>query len=213
MPSIGRSYLWRADSPMTGIKHTAPVYAIDVSGSPEPGNQSTRGSLSVPGFHDAVIKNPGLCTALSGKRRIREDIPSGERFAGRECFVLCVKPEQNSVLKKVYGGAQPRTKNPGVRRNFRARRNPRVCHGTARYQIQDSIMAFLHRYRRGFEDVVFETDGDCVNLLSGTGFGIQRRHMPTGLPMPLWANNRNTEPKGQKGWTVKPTTKLLSRSA
>ena len=81
--------------------------------------------------------------------------------------------------------------------------------------IQDSIMAFLHRYRQGFEDIVFETDGDCVNFLSDIGLQhTTPSHAHKIADAIAWANNRNIEPRGVRRLDiVKSTIKLLSRSA
>ena len=179
------------------------VYAIDVSGNLESGNHKYMGIIVCTGeFHDAIVRNLGLDTIPPNKHRIREDVLSRVQFRGRECLALCVRIEQNNVLKKMYR-AVPGTKNLGVQRNLSIRKNIRAYHGTVWYLIRDPIMDFLHRYRQGFEDIVFEADGDCADFLANVGLRhtaplhahrfadaiacaqVRRCHcMRTGSPMP-----------------------------
>ena len=93
----------------------------------------------------------------------------------------------------------PRTKNPDVQRNLSIRKNLRVYHGAVWYFIRDPVVDFLHRYRQGFEDIVFEADGDCADFLSDMGLRhTAPSHAHRFADAIAWANNRNMEPKGVK---------------
>ena len=58
-------------------------------------------------------------------------------------------------------------------------------------------MDFLHRHRQGLEDIVFESDYDCIAFLANIGV---KRTRPSPAHMfadaVAWANNRDCEPEG-----------------
>ena len=58
-------------------------------------------------------------------------------------------------------------------------------------------MDFLHRHRQGLEDIVFESDYDCIAFLANIEV---KRTRPSPAHMfadaVAWANNRDCEPEG-----------------
>ena len=99
--------------------------------------------------------------------------------------------EQKAVLKKLGKATRLRMKNISARKNLRA------YNGALWHSIREPIMGFLRLHRQGFEDIVFEADGDCTDFLADIGI---RRTLPSyahGIADAVaWANNRNVEPDG-----------------
>ena len=183
------------------------VYGIDVSGNLESGNYKYMGIfICTKEFHDATVKKLGLDkTQISlHKRQVRNTVLSQIRFKNRECLALCVKMERKAALEWMSKATRSKTKHMNVNKIMR------TYNRELWRSIEKEVMGFLHRHRQGYEDIIFESDQDCILFLVDMGI----KHTDPGHGYTIadaiaWANNRGNEPSGVK--RINAYEKILKR--
>ncbi len=138
---------------------------------------------------DSTVKRLGSNTIhmhMVKDKKTKDDIISKLIFDGENCIALCIRIDKTLLLKKIKG------------MNYNDIAKFHVGYNRMLFKyIRPYIENFLIKHNCTIHDVVFQCDGDCVNLAKDIGV----KHDMAGnvhmlADIVAWANNRCQEPDG-----------------